>query len=213
MVTGFADQVVEAGAFAAEDEDAVAGEVELVVVAGAALVETDDPHVLLLQVFKGADEVDDAGDTEVFGCSGAGFDGDGAERGGAAFGEDDAIDACAVGYAEKSAEVLRVFYAVECEEQAMGAVRRGRVEVFNGEEFLGADHGDYALMGGGFGQLGELVARLLTDADAGLAEGGDQLFEAKIVALAGYKDVVKAAAAGFEGFFDRMHAVEDFHEG
>ena len=42
-VAGAADKIVETGAFAAENEDAVAGEIELVVVAGAAFVETDDP--------------------------------------------------------------------------------------------------------------------------------------------------------------------------
>ena len=43
VITGFADQVVKAGAFASQDEDAVAGEVKLVVVGLPALVEADDP--------------------------------------------------------------------------------------------------------------------------------------------------------------------------
>jgi hypothetical protein len=43
MVAGAADEIVEAGAFAAKDEDAVACEVELVVVGGSPLVEADDP--------------------------------------------------------------------------------------------------------------------------------------------------------------------------
>ena len=97
MVAGAADEIVEARALAAEDEDAVAGEVELVVVGCAALVESDDPEIAILELFEGADEVDDAGDAEMLGCSRAGFDGDGAEGRGAALGEDDAIDACAVG--------------------------------------------------------------------------------------------------------------------
>ena len=89
----------------------------------------------------------------------------------------------------------------------------GGEEVFDGEEFLGADESDNSLMGGGFGDKGELVAGFLADADAGLAEGGDELVDAEIVAFAGYEDVVKAAAAGLEGFFDRVHAVENFHSG
>jgi hypothetical protein len=121
VVAGAADEVVEASAFASEDEHAVAGEVELVVVSGAALVESDGPYISLFEVFEGADEVDDAGDAEMLGSAGAGFDGDGAERGGAALGEDDAVYAGAVGYAEQSAKVLRVFDAVEGEEQAAGA--------------------------------------------------------------------------------------------
>jgi hypothetical protein len=153
VVAGFADEIVEACAFAAKDEDAVAGEVELVVVGQAALVlsriQTDDPDVLALEVFEGADEVDDAGDAEVLGCAGAGFYGDRAQGGGTALGEDDAVDARAVGYAEQSAEVLGVFYAVEGEQQAAGTGLAGRgEEVFDGEELLRADQGDYALMGG-----------------------------------------------------------------
>ena len=45
MVAGAADEVVQARALAAEDENAVAGQVELVVVGCAALVETDDPEI------------------------------------------------------------------------------------------------------------------------------------------------------------------------
>ena len=214
MVAGAADEVVEAGAFATEDEDAVAGEVELVVVGLAALVETDDPDVALLEVFEGAHEVDDAGDAEVLGGAGACLDGDRAERCGASLGEDDAVDAGAVGYAEESAEILRVFNAVEREKEAAGGGGlAGGEEVFDGEEFLGADEGHDALMGGGFGEEGELLAGVLADADAGLAEGVDELFQAKIVAFAGDQNVIEAAAAGLEGFFDRVHAVENFHEG
>src|SRR6202000_1960965 len=43
MVAGLFDQVVEAGAFAAQDEDAVASEVVVGVVGGAALVESENP--------------------------------------------------------------------------------------------------------------------------------------------------------------------------
>ncbi len=99
VVAGAADEIVEAGALATEDEDATAGEVELVVVGGATLVEADDPEIAFFELFEGADEVDDAGDAEVFGSAGAGFDGGWAERSGTALGEDDAVDACAVGNA------------------------------------------------------------------------------------------------------------------
>jgi len=206
---------VESGAFAAEDQDAVSGEVEAVVVRGSAFVETDDPEVVFFEVFEGADEVDDAGDAEVFGCSGAGLDGDGAEGGGAAFGEDDAVYAGAVGYAEEGAKVLRVFNAVEGEEEAgcgcaVGGCWRME-EVLDAEQFLRADYGDYALVGCGSGELGELVAGLLANADAGFSAFGEELLDAGVVALAGDEDVVEAAAAGAQGFFDGVEAVEDFH--
>ena len=55
MVTGFLDEVVEAGAFASEDENAVGFEVEVGVVGCAAFVEADDPDVFLLELLEGAD--------------------------------------------------------------------------------------------------------------------------------------------------------------
>ncbi len=87
----------------------------------------------------------------------------------------------------------------------------GREEIFEGEELLRADERDDALVGGSFGGERELLARLLKDADAGLAALGDEAVEAVVVALAGDEDVVEAAAAGLESFLDRMQAVENFH--
>ena len=63
----------------------------------------------------------------------------------------------------------------------------------------------------GAGQLGEVLAGLLADADAGLAAGQDEAREAVVLALAGDDDVIEAAAAGAKGFLDRMNAVENFH--
>ena len=76
MVAGAADEIVKARALTAKDENAVAGEVELVVVGCAAFIEADDPDVLFFQLLQSSHEVDDAGDAQVFGCSGAGLDGD-----------------------------------------------------------------------------------------------------------------------------------------
>ena len=184
VVAGAADQIVEAGAFAAEDEDAVAGEVELVVVGRSAFVEADDPEILALELFEGADEVDDAGDAEVLGCAGAGLDGHGAQGRGAALGEDDAVDAGAVGYAEKSAEILRIFDAVESEEEAgslalqldEGPKRSSMVR-----NSWGRTRATTPWWVGGSGELRELLAGFLADADAGLAAVGDEALEAVIV--------------------------------
>jgi hypothetical protein len=51
----------------------------------------------------------------MLGGSGAGFDGGGTQRSSAALGEENAVDTGAVCDAKKSAEVLRVFNAVERE--------------------------------------------------------------------------------------------------
>ncbi len=130
MVAGAADEVVEAGSFAAQHQNAVAGEVEPVVVGSSAFIEADDPEILPFELFEGADEVDHAGDAEVFGGPGTGLDGDGAEGRGAALGEDHAIHAGAVGHTEQGAEILGIFDAIEGEEKACAgrkrpAVRRG----------------------------------------------------------------------------------------
>jgi len=77
---------MQAWAFTAKDEDAVAGEVELVIVRCATFIEANDPDVLFLQFLQSSHKVDDTSDAEVFRSSGAGFDGDRAQRGGAALG-------------------------------------------------------------------------------------------------------------------------------
>jgi hypothetical protein len=80
MIAGAANKFVQSGAFTAKDENAVTGEVELVVVSLTALVKSDDPKILALKIFEGANEVDDAGYAEMFGGTGTGFDGHGAQR-------------------------------------------------------------------------------------------------------------------------------------
>jgi hypothetical protein len=52
MVAGAAHEIVETGAFAAKDDDEIAGEIELVVWGGAAFVETNDPEIAALELFE-----------------------------------------------------------------------------------------------------------------------------------------------------------------
>jgi hypothetical protein len=213
MITGAANEIVEAGPLAAEDDDKVAGEVELVVVGLTTLVEPDDPEIVLLEIFKRADEVDDASDAEVFGCTGTGFDGHGTEGCGATLGEDDTIDSGAVGNAQKRTQILRIFDTIEGEDQTgIRSGRRGLEEVFNGEKFLRTDERDNALMGGSFGSKTQLIARLLANANAGLAALFDEALDPLVLALAGDENVVEAAAASLESFFNCVQAVENFHK-
>ena len=136
------------------------------------------------------------------------------EWSGAALGENNAVHTGAIGHAEQSAEVLRIFDAVESEDEAgSGAGRRRSKQIFDGEEFLRVDERDHALVGGSFGGEGQLLARLLQDPNAGLAALGDEAGQTGILALAGDQDVIEAALAGLEGFLDRVQAVENFHEG
>ena len=151
----------------------------------------------------------------MLGGSGAGFDGSGTQWRGAAFGKQDAIDACAIGDAKKSAEILGIFNTVEREDQAgwrvVGGGRRLE-EVLERQKFLRTNKRDDALVGGGIGGEGELLARPFKNANACVAALGDEACEAVVVALSSDQNVIKAAAAGLESFRDRMQAVENFHE-
>jgi hypothetical protein len=120
MIAGAANEIVKTGAFAAEDDDEIAGEIECVVGGEAAFVESYNPEVATLEFFEGANEIDDAGDAQVFGGSGAGFHGNGAEWSGTALSEEHAIDTGAICNAKKSAEVLRIFNAVQREQESSG---------------------------------------------------------------------------------------------
>jgi hypothetical protein len=116
VVAGAADKIMETGSLAAEDENTVASEIEAVVVGLAALVEANDPQILPLEIFEGADEVDDSGDAEMLGGTGAGLDGDGAQGRCTTLSEHDTIDSSTVGHAEQSTEVLRIFNSVQGQE-------------------------------------------------------------------------------------------------
>jgi len=211
VVAGFFDEVVETCTFASEDEDTVGLEVEVGIVGGAAFVEADDPDVFLLELLEGADEVGDAGYTDVFRGSGGGLGYGSGNGSGAAFGEDDAVDSGSVGGAEESAEIVRVFDAIEGEEEAMLAVFFGGEEIFDGEEFALADYGEDALVGIGAGEAGELVAGLDGDADAsGAAELGNA-FELLVSTFAGDGDVIELAGTRADRLLNRMEAVQNFH--
>ena len=151
----------------------------------------------------------------MLGGAGAGLYGYRAQGRRPPLGEHHAVYAGAVGYAQESAEVLRVFYAIESQKQP-GSVRfpGGRLEeVLDGEKLQRADHGHHALVGGGLGQQRQLVAGFLTDADTGLAAQGYKPLQTVILTLAGHQYVVETPPSGLEGLFDRMHPVENFHDG
>ena len=56
-----------------------------------------------------------------------------------------------------------------------------------------------------------MVTGLLADAYPGITALGDEPGEAIVVAFGGDENVIEPAPSGFEGFGNRMHAVEDFH--
>jgi hypothetical protein len=160
MITSAAHEVVEAGALTAEDDDEIAREIELVVVTLPMFVESDDPEILLFEILKGADEVDDAGDAKMLGRSGTGFDGHRTEGRGSALRDNDAVNTGTIGNAEERAKILRIFDTIDGENETSGGrvSREGHVEVFDGQEFLGTDERYYSLVGWSLGSERQLVA-------------------------------------------------------
>ena len=212
MVAGLLDQVVQTGAFAAEDEDAVGLEVELGVVGRSALVEAEDPNVFLFHLLERADEVGDAGDAHMLGRSGGCF-GDGrGDRSGTALRQDDAVDSGAFGGAEERPEIVGVLDAIEREEEAVLSILFfGCKQVFDAEKLAFFDHGQNALMGIGSGDAGELVAGFERDPDACVAAELDEPLEAVVASFASYADVVELARTGADCLFYWVQAVQNFH--
>lgn len=208
MVAGAADEFVQTGPLASQDNYGVGREVEAVVILIAALIEADHPEIALLERLEGADQIDHAGETEMLGGSGGGLDSDGAKGSGAALGEEDAVHARGFRRAKDGAEVLRIFDAVKGENEArLGAVE----EVFHVEEVSFTNDGNDALMGGRVSESGECLAGLGTDFDARTAAQIDDLCQAVVVPFAGDADMVEAPAAGAKSLLDGVQAVQNFH--
>jgi hypothetical protein len=213
VVAGAADEVVETSPFSAENEDTVAGEIEPVVVGCAMFVQSNDPDVLALQFFEGANQIHDPRDAKVFCRAGAGFDCGWADWSGAPLSQDNAIDSRAVGHAQEGSKILWVFNTIERENKAgcVNLAGSGLEQVFESKRFLGSNQRDHTLVRGGTGKLSELFAGLLADADTSLTAFGYKAREPFVLALAGYENVIKAAASRPECLLYRMEAVENFH--
>ena len=209
VIAGAADEVVQSVAFATEDDYRVGREIVVVVTVGAALVESDAPDVLLLELLEGAHEIDDTGDADVLGGSGGGFDGDGAEGRGAAFGEKHAVHSGGIGGAEERAEVLRVFDAVECEQES-GLVTGE--QVFKVEKLPRADYRHDSLVAGGLCQTGKLFFGFEAEADAAFAACVDDLLQPLVVPLPGDAYVVELPASGAQSLFNGVQAVQNLHQ-
>jgi hypothetical protein len=207
MIAGLFDQVVQACAFAPEDEDAIDGEIEVGVIGRSSFVQADDPDVGLLHLLESADEIGHACDPNVFGGSGRGLGygrGDGCT---APFRQQDAANPSAFGSSKESSKVVRVFKTVQSEEEFWEA-RGGREQkILDGEEGSFAKIGYDTLMGVGFGEPGELISRLCRDADScGTGERGEAL-QLCVATLASDGDAVEPTGSGANGFFDGMEAV------
>lgn len=207
MIAGALYQVVQASAFAAHHEHAVACHIEAVVIGLAALIEADDPDVLLFQLLERTDKVHDTGDSQVFRCACARLHGNWTQRRGSPLGHDHAVDACSIGDAEQGSEVLRIFDAVEREEQSRLARIWRFEEIFDGQQFFGADDRDNALMRGCSCKLGEMFAIFLPYAHAKLFAMSYKACEPIVVPFGGNQNMIEAPSSCLQRFSYRMHAI------
>jgi len=147
----------------------------------------------------------------------AGLHGGWAQRSGAPLRENHTVHSCPVRHAQQSPQILRIFHTVESQHESRGWLTRiadkRREKIFNREELLRPDHGDHTLVRGRARKLRQLIARLLTDTHARLAAVGNESRKSFVVTLTSYDDVVKTASTCLECFRNRMHSIEDFHEG
>jgi hypothetical protein len=140
----------------------------------------------------------------MFGGTGAGLDGYRTQGGRTPFGQQYSIYPSSVGHAQESAKILRIFNAVQSQQQVRRAGCSWREKVFDGKKLLWVHQGHNALMSGSLGELRQLLARFLTDADTAVATEGNEPLQLRIFALARHHNVVKTPPAGLERFFDRV---------
>jgi hypothetical protein len=146
--------------------------------------------MFLLHLLECANQVGNAGDANVLGGSGGGFGYGCGDGGGAAFGEEDTIDAGTVGGSEQGSEIVGVFDAVESKEEPVVSGFGWSQKILDSEELTLANNGQHALVGIGAGKAGELIPGFEGDADAGFAAEIDEPFEAFVPTLASHADMV-----------------------
>jgi RNA polymerase sigma-70 factor (ECF subfamily) len=215
VVAGALHQVVQAGAFAAQHQAAILAEVEVVVIGLASLIQADNPDILLLHRLQRAGKIDHLRHAHVLAGAGGGLGDHRRERRRAAFGQNHAVHARAIGRAQQSTQVVRVFHTIERQKKAL-AGRPGRKvqQVFQGEELALPQKSHDPLVGIRPGVAAQLIAGLGADANVGRPAQLQHPLQPGIAAsfaFAGNADVVNAAGAGAQRLFHRMQTVKNIH--
>ena len=134
------------------------------------------------------------------------------ESGGASLRNDNAVCAGGERRADDGAEVVRVFNAVEQDDETaliFGGVGASEDVVESGGSTGGGD-GDHTLMIAGVGKAVEIGAIFEADGNLSLAGELDDFFDAGILAALGDDNAVEVTA-GLEGFAHGVNASETVH--
>jgi hypothetical protein len=204
---------VESGAFTAEHQNTVGAEVEVGVIRRASFVEAQNPNIRFLHLLEGADEVGDSGDADVLGGAGGGLGHSSRDRGGAAFGQEDAVDACTICGAEQGPEIVGIFDAIECEEKSVLSTRLGwrREEIFESQKAALADNGESTLVGVGASHPRELFAGFQGDPHAGVSAQPRQTLEFGVAAFPGKYDPFQPSRTRPDRLFHWVEPVKYIH--
>ena len=206
----FAHQIVQSLAFGAEHDGAMHLVVNRVISLLAALVQSDDPQILLFQFLERARYVRDFRDGKVFARSRRNLRHRACDRGGTAFGNHHAIGSGGVGGAQDRSQIVRIFDSIEHDDQRLLAATR-RHQVIEIAILFCRSRGHQSLMRGVAGNFVEFHARQNAHRNADLAALVNHPLQANIFSLLGDADPLEVAPARLERFRNRIDSVENVH--
>jgi hypothetical protein len=125
-------------------------------------------------------------------------------------GDDYAVGARSVGGAQDCPEVMRIFDAVQYNDQRVFGAARGQ-QVVEVVVLLGGSDSDESLVRGVAGQLVEFGSRQEANLHADFAALVDHALETDVLAFGGDTHPLKVAASGFKRFDNGIDSVENVH--
>jgi hypothetical protein len=188
------DLLMETFAFRAENDGGRGGPIHLVVIFGAALIDSVDPKAALFQVFEGTVDVDDTGDRGVFQRACRGLRNCFGEPGCAAFRDDDRTCARGICGTDDGAEIMRVFDAIEHDHEP--GIDGGLIEI---GILRGGSHGDDSLVDLAAGDALQGTAIFKADGRFGATGEVDDLLYTGTTGTLCDEDAIESPA-GFERF-------------
>jgi hypothetical protein len=194
---------VKAFAFGAHDDDGMIGPGDAIVGRVAALIQAIDKVAHVLEGAKGLIDIAGAHDRQVFESSGGCFGNGIGQAHGAPLGDDDRSGPGGMRGTDDSAKVMRVFHAVENNDES-----GSRRYILKLRVLFGGSESDDSLMGAGAGQAVERVAFFETDGCAGLAGEIDDFLDASSAESAGDEDALQRALSA-KRFDNGMDSGED----
>lgn len=207
-IAGSAGEVVQAGAFAPEDQHAACRQVVLVVVDLSPLIEARAPEAGLLESAERADKVDDTRQPHMLRRTRRGLDGGSAQRRGTPLRRDHSIDARSLGAAQQRTKILRIFDAVQSQHQRL--LRQSANKVLQGQRPPLANDGHDSLVSIAARHPGQLDAVGIADANSGFAESFDKRGKMAAAFPQGQNRLKMSCPRG-QRFFNRMPPEQNVH--